>query len=554
MIAAEGLLRALRQNDVRYVFANAGSDFAPIIEAMSSLQADQIPEFIPVAHESVAVAMAHGYWLATGDAQAVMAHVNVGLANSIMGLTNAHSDDVPIVMMAGRTPLTEDGRIGARTSPVQYGQEQFDQTGMVRDIVKWNYELRYGDQIGQLVDRAVTIARSAPQGAVYLGLPREPLCEEIDRSSVPSSPRQVAASPPVPDPAALTEAARLLENARRPLVIASRGDPEGRTGSALEQLLDHYPLPVAEVFTTRNLLPSQHPCQVGPNLKKLVADADVILVLDAPVAWLANSARPADDCKVIHIGPDPLFRRLPVRGLKTDLAISGDTTAALHKLREVLPRRDDHNSRIKELHQQFRQKVNGMWSDGATGVASKAWIGKCLSDVLSAENGVMTAERGPTFSTTDLPGGSTFFGNTQAGGLGWGFPAALGLQLADRNRLVACAMGDGSYIFANPVACLQVAVSQRLPILAVVANNAAWDAVRTSTTSVFADGAAARANKMPLVSIESPPDFAAVARGCGAYAIRVETAEALPEALNEAVKVIREERRPVVVDVAVRPE
>ena len=551
MIAAEALLRALRANGVEHVFANAGSDFAPVIEALAGADSDAIPEMVAVAHEAVAVAMAHGFWLATGRMQAAMVHVNVGLANAVMGLINAHSDDVPVMMLAGRTPLTETGRTGSRTSPIQYGQEQFDQTGMVRDLVKWSYELRHGDQVAGLIDRAASVARAAPSGAVYLGLPREPLCEEVP--APPARPRQVAPVAPVPDPVAIAEAAARLARAERPLILCSRGDASGAVSEALAALLAHRPMPVAEVFVTRNVLPSRHPCMAGPNLARLLSEADAVLVLDTPVAWIESAARPAEGAFVCHVGPDPLFGRLPVRGYRADMSIAGDVAAALRLLREALPARDA-DDRTTRLHAAFRDRVDAMWKDGATGIASKAWLGKCLSDALAPHGGVVVAERGPTAAMMDMGHGGTFFGNTQAGGLGWAMPAALGMQFADRDRLVACAIGDGSYMFANPVACHHVAAARHLPLLTVVANNSAWDAVRTSTTDVFPDGAASRANTMPMTRIEAAPDFCAVARSCDAHALRVETADALPDAMAEAVRVVREERRQVLLDVVVRPD
>ena len=122
--AAEALLMRLKQNGVDYLFANAGTDFAPVIEGYAAQTTNDAPMPIPLAipHETAAVAMAHGYYLVTGRPQAVMVHVNVGLANSIMGLINAASDQIPLFMMSGRTPLTEFGRLGSRMTPIQYGR------------------------------------------------------------------------------------------------------------------------------------------------------------------------------------------------------------------------------------------------------------------------------------------------------------------------------------------------------------------------------------------------------------------------------------------------
>ena len=133
---ADALLLALKACGVDYLFANAGTDFPPIIESFASLPADNTPAPVMVPHETASVAMAHGYYLVTGRPQAVMVHVNVGLANAVMGVLNAASDNVPVLVMSGRTPLTETERPGHRSTPIHYGQEMFDQTSLVRDAVK----------------------------------------------------------------------------------------------------------------------------------------------------------------------------------------------------------------------------------------------------------------------------------------------------------------------------------------------------------------------------------------------------------------------------------
>src|SRR3990170_737523 len=107
---AEAVLLALKENGIDYLFANAGTDFPSIIEAFVALASgERVPMPVTVPHETAAVGMAHGYYLVSGRPQAVMVHVNVGLANAAMGVINAASDNVPVLMCSGRTPLTESG-------------------------------------------------------------------------------------------------------------------------------------------------------------------------------------------------------------------------------------------------------------------------------------------------------------------------------------------------------------------------------------------------------------------------------------------------------------
>src|SRR5712675_959735 len=176
-MTADAYIARLGERGIEYVFANAGTDFAPIVESLSrNAGKDQkVPRFVTVPHENVAMAMAHGYYRIAGKPAAVMVHVTVGTANAINGLMNAARDNIPVLLAAGRTPLTETGSIASRNRSIHWGQEAFDQGGMVREFAKWDYELRSGQPVDAVVDRALDIAMSEPRGPVYLTLPREVL-------------------------------------------------------------------------------------------------------------------------------------------------------------------------------------------------------------------------------------------------------------------------------------------------------------------------------------------------------------------------------------------
>ncbi len=551
---AEALLRSLKQNGIDLVFANAGSDFAPIIEACVALgKSDEVPEFIIATHENVCLSMAHGYYLATGRMQAAMVHTNVGLANATMGVLNARSDDIPIFVLSGRTPLTEHARLGSRQNPIQYGQEMFDQTSLVRDSVKYDYELRYAENAADLVSRAASVARSEPVGAVYMSLPREPLCETVD--SMPDGPIQVAGSVPYPDPAAIRAAADALASAQNPLIVCSRGDPAGAVEAELIAIAEENDIAVAEVFSTRNIMPTDHDLLIGPNLVAHLPAADAVLVIDASVAWMEAKVQPAADATVIHLGPDPLFARMPVRAYRTSIAIQSNVAAGLAALRAALPgtRRPERRAAILEKHRAFLAAMDRKAADGSQGTPTKAFVARAVSDRLG-DDGVVFAERAGPVATFRMAGGNRWFGNTQAGGLGWCLPAALGYQMANRDRLVVAMMGDGSYVFANPTASHQVAAANDLPVLTVVLNNGGWDAVRTSTLDVYPDGAAAKANRMPMVHFEPVPDYAAIAAASGAWSRKVDQAGDVAAALDAAIEVVRSERRQALLDITVLPD
>ena len=123
-MAAEAYISRLGERGIEYVFANAGTDFAPIVEALAHRKGNgKVPRFMVVPHENVAMAMAHGYYRIAGKPAAVMVHVTVGTANTLNGVINAARDNIPMLLAAGRTPITETGSIASRNRPIHWGQE-----------------------------------------------------------------------------------------------------------------------------------------------------------------------------------------------------------------------------------------------------------------------------------------------------------------------------------------------------------------------------------------------------------------------------------------------
>lgn len=552
--AAEALLMRLKVNGVDYLFGNAGTDFAPVIEAYANapLKNMPVPEPLVIPHECAAIGMAHGYYLATGRPQAAMVHVNVGLANSVMGLINMASDNVPLFMMAGRTPLTEHERTGARMTPIQYGQEMRDQTGLIRDVVKWDYELRYPEQVAGLVDRGIAIAKSAPAGPVYLGLPREPLAEPWPDGLAIDNALQAIPTRPAPDPEAILQAAEWMEKARHPLIICQRGDPKGRLSQVLSDLATNHAIPVVENFSVQNILPSAHPMQGGFDAGIWLGDADVVLAIDTEVPWIQRNQSPSKGAKIIHLGVDPLFTRMPARSYQNDLAIMSDPVNGIEALAAAMTGRQnlERFNIIRETNEARRADARARALKGNGSPMTPAYVATCVSNILG-EDGRVFNELGAPAPFMDLKGPNRAMSNPYSGGLGWGVPAALGASLAEPSRLNIACVGDGSYIFANPVACHQIAEAHNLPVLIIVMNNGIWNAVRRAARNVYPEGNADKMNIMPLTSLQPMPDFCRIAEASRGYAERVETGDDLPGALDRALNAIRKEKRHALLELKV---
>ncbi|MGB0084435.1 MAG: thiamine pyrophosphate-requiring protein [Rhodomicrobiaceae bacterium] len=560
--AGGALLARLKAVGVDYIFANSGTDFPPIIEGLAEARARNIelPTPLIMPHETAAMGMAHGYYLATGRAQAVMAHTNVGLANCALGAINAATEQIPILLFSGRTPATEQDRFGCRTVPIGWGQEMRDQAALIREACKWDYELRFPEQAVELIDRAYAIANSTPRGPVYLSLPREVLCDRVPRQALHSA-VQMAPAKAAPDEAALAEAAAILGKAERPVIFAQRGAGGAEGFAALARLASEWAIPVVQYWAVQLAIATDHEMSAGADPEPWISEADAILVIDALAPWSPNIHKPKADCRVIHLGGDPLYARFPVRNFRANTALVGETGQVIQALeRAMRPHKAEAGAHIAQRASKnegriaaVREATIAMARAGSTAPMTKEWVSLCLSDAIADRRASVLSELGCPLSPLTLRDHQSWYQEPHSGGLGWSFPAAMGMQLADPERLVVATMGDGSYIFANPVACHQIAEALSLPVLVIVLNNREWGAVRRSVLGIYPEGYAARANAMPLTSLSPTPDFVRVAKASRAWARRVEHGGDLPDVLEAAIRHVTKKKTHALIEVMVRP-
>jgi acetolactate synthase-1/2/3 large subunit len=557
---AEAYLRLLAERGVGYLFANAGTDFAPLVEAFAKAArtGTPVPQPILATHENLAVSMAHGWAVATGRVPAVMVHVSVGTANGLCGIMNAARENVPLLFTAGRSPLTESGLKGARDVYIHWAQEMFDQAGMLREIVKWEYELRNGPQLETVVDRALAVATSPPAGPVYLSLPREVLAAPLPGFACEVPGRRVAAAPPAADGGAIEEAARLFAAAENPLIITASAGRDPKAVAALSEFAARFAVPVVQHRPRHLSLGDRHPCHLGYDAAPFLDEADLILVLECDVPWIPSLKAPRPQCRIIHLAVDPLFQRYPIRGFPCDLAVTGAPATALPMLAAALERRIAKEAVAARRHRlaERRERQRAAWAQRREEVAGlrpihMAWASACIGRI-KPEDAILVNEYTllPEHCGSDLPG--SYFGSSPASGLGWGGGAALGVKLAHPERPVIAVLGDGSHLFGNPVAVHHAAAMHRLPVLFVIMNNSMWGAVRRAVEGMYPQGEALRSNKPPLIDLDELPAFEAVCAAAGGYGERVEDPAELPAALQRALHAVTVDKRQALVNVICR--
>ena len=529
-------LRQLRTQGVDFFFANGGTDFPPIAEAFAQAGREEVavPRPMVIPHENLAVAMAHGVYMVSGRMQAVMLHVNVGSANAINALLDAGRDDTPVLLMAGRSPYSEHGHEGTRTRYIHWAQEMFDQAGMLREAVKWDYELHLPDQAAEAVARAAQVALSVPRGPVYLTLPRDVIARDVENGA-PIAP--LAPNPaPQPDAAGIETLARWIGEAKRPLIVTAAAGRTREGFEALDRFAAARGIPVTAFHPRFLNCATDNPWFAGFDPAPYLRETDLLIALDCDVPWVPAVQEPPAGAKIVHVGVDPAFTRYPMRTFRSDLAIAGEAAPVLGALEE----------RLGSGSGPTRAAPGGKASEAEPGeTISPEYLSRCIGEAIDADT-IVVNEYPLRLEHCPRTRPGTYFGLSAAGGLGWGLPAALGAKLAAPDRLVVATLGDGAYIFANPTACHWVGEAHDLPVLTIVFNNSLYGAVRNSTKAMYGNGHAAEDGWRMLAELEPSPAFERLVEASGGKGYRVEDVEALPGVLAEAVRTVRGGRQALV--------
>jgi acetolactate synthase-1/2/3 large subunit len=561
---AEAFLAQMRAlGSVRYMFANTGTDHGPLIEAMAKTATEDPRDIKPIVvpHEQAAVSMAHGYYNVTQNPQMVLVHTLPGTANALGGIINAASCNVPLFLVAGRTPITEGELRGGKSQNIHWRQESRDQGNIVREFVKWDYEVRTNQNLAAVVSRAYKIAMSEPRGPVYLTLPREWLCEALESTQLPAGPLEPATKTQA-DQASLENTADLLIAAQSPLIATKYLGRNPEAVGYLVELAELLSIPVVQQLNHVNF-PTDHLLYVGTQTTKYSKNADVIFFIDIDVPWEPPSRSfLRADVKIIHLERDPLFTAIPGWGFPADLPLTGCSEVTLPVLNSIIKAKlaaaTGSKSRLEERRKRIQSEHDAMIREIAAGIESAKkekpinpiWLSKCIGDIMDDKTIIANETITSKFAeviTLNRPG--SLFSTPLAGHLGWGLGAAIGMKLGAPDATVIAAEGDGSYMFGAPTACHFTAQKYGIPFLTVVYNNQVWNASVNAARGLYPEGVAAKTRNFPGTDLSPSPQFELTAQACGAYAERVEEPDEVPRALERALKAVKQDRRQALLNV-----
>ncbi len=550
---AEHLLWLLREHGVDNLFLNPGTDSAPLQEAAAALAEAgvPIPKIVTCTFESVALAAAHGYWQVTGRPQAVFVHVDVGTQNLGAMVHNALRDRAGVIVIAGKTPYGEDpDSPGGRSHVIHWQQDVPDQAGILRSYAKWAMEVTRPDMVARAVGRAVQVARGGRPGPAYLVVSRDVLMDP-PAADLGRTGRYAVPEPPAGGSEKVRRIAELLAEAERPLLITSKTGRRPGGFEAVTRLADMAGVRVIDTPESGCLnIATSHPMRVptAAAARRMVADADVILVADCDVPWIPKFVRPREDAVVVHIDLDPLKEDMPLWTFPADLSVAAHGATVLGQVADAL---GDVDAAAKWPGLTFEPAAAAAEPSGpiAAREVVEALNAVLRDDDIVVEEAVTNAGVLHDVLKRDRAG---TVGGTGSPGLGWGLGGAVGIKMAAPDRRVVTVVGDGSFMFGVPTAALCLAAEAGAPILAVVLNNDGYKASRMPVFELFPEGLSASRGEAVGTRFQAPPDFAAVARACHAHGESVDERTDLVPALQRALKAL-EAGRSAVVDVRIAP-
>ncbi|NLZ39531.1 MAG: thiamine pyrophosphate-requiring protein [Firmicutes bacterium] len=547
---ADALTDALVRAGVSYVFLNSGTDYPPIIESWAKYEEKGLPkpEVILCPHEMVALSAAQCYAQITGQAQAVFVHVDVGTQNLGGSIHNAARCRVPAFILAGLSPYTMEGELkGTRNSPVQFIQDVYDQASIVREYTKWHFKIGTAKNIPQLVQRAMQIAHSDPQGPVYLMAAREVLEEESIKVELDPKYWGPIAPNGLNDKALETLVAALLE-AENPLIITSYLGRNPAAVPELVKLCEQLAIPVIEGRSTYMNFPANHPLHLGYDVGKFVRKADLILVLDCDLPWVPANLQPAKDCRVFYLDVDPVKENTPLWYIPAEAYLKVDSYLALQQLNKRLAAMESENkARITQrraLLEDEHKRMRAEWKskEEMQSIMTPEYVVACLREIVTDDTLILdeTTSFHPVVQRhlpRNKPGTMIMSGGSA---LGWVGGAAIGAKLAVPEKDVVALVGDGTYMLTCPAAVYWTARKYKTPFLTVIFNNQGWGAPKLAAKREHPNGYAAK-NDTFWVALEPTSQLAHVAEAVGdAFAQTVTDPKEVKNALQEGMAAVKD--------------
>jgi benzoylformate decarboxylase len=548
MSGKRAFLELLKQEGVEILFGNPGTTELPLMDALA---VENELRYVLALQEASVIGMADGYAQASGKLAVVNLHVTPGLGNAMGMLYDAQKAGSPILVTAGQHD--QDFNV---TEPILWA----DLPPIARPLVKWSAEVHRLADLPRLVHRAAKTALAPPSGPVFLSLPGDILKAEGEVDLL--APTRVAAQLRG-DPAAVQEAAAILAQAKRPLLVAGDAVARSKAHAELAELAELLGAPVySELVPSTASFPASHPLFRGAmtrsqgSVRKILEQYDVLFSVGGDLFTLSlpSDIEPMPSgLTLIHLDTDPweLGKNYPPQ-----VAILGDPKTTLPDITKSVRDRMSSGARgaarerldaakAATLAEREALKAKAREMAGATPVQPLSLInaiGETLpKDAVVIDETISSGAGIRSLIRSDDP--QSFYG-LRGGGIGWGLPAALGVKLALPDRPVVALVGDGSAMYTCQA--LWTAAHDRIPAVFVIFNNSSYRILKQRL--VAQRGLAAQVDRFVGMELTDPAiDYVGLARSLGVAAERASTVHDVTDLIAKGLR----SDAPLLIDVPV---
>jgi len=542
---AEMVVRALEDEGVQHIFGYPGGSVLDIYDAI--FENSKI-EHVLVRHEQAAVHMADGYARATGKVGAVLVTSGPGATNCITGIATAYMDSIPLVVLSGQVPTHLIG---------DDAFQEVDMIGISRPVVKHSFLCKKASEIPEAIKKAFYIAATGRPGPVVVDLPKD--VQNPNEKFPYEYPKSVHLRSYNPTRAGhkgqIKRAVKLLAEARNPVMYIGGGAVASNAQSQVVRLAELFSMPVTSTLMGLGAFPGTHSQFLGMlgmhgtfEANNSMHHADLILAVGARFddRVTNNVAKFCPNAKIIHIDIDPASIS---KTIQVDVPIVGAVDTVLEQMLET----------ITELGIEIDNGALADWWEQIEGWRARNCLTYAKSETLIKPQQVIEslykATGGKAFVASDVGQHQMFaalyypfdkprqwINSGGLGTMGFGLPAAMGVQFAYPNDVVACVTGDGS-IQMN-IQELSTCLQYGIPVKIIALNNRALGMVK-QWQKMFYGGRHSHSY------MESLPDFVQLAEAYGHVGIRVEDPAKLDEAMEYAFSL---KDRLVFMDIAVDPD
>jgi acetolactate synthase-1/2/3 large subunit len=532
---AELLVRCLEAEGVDTVFSISGGQLLSIYDAIRDRPKMRL---IVPRTEWAAASMADGYTRVAGKPAVVLTTVGAGAISAVPGLATAWADKTPIISLAAQVQSW-------KMDPFHESLQGCDQAELFRPITRWNGVVRQWKRIPEFVQKAFREALAGRRGPAHLDLPVDVMFERREVSEaelkrlVPPPSRYRFTGEIRGDAERIQTAARLLREAKRPLILSGGGVRAARAWDDLQAFLNHTRLPASTSMSGMGTLAPSHPCNIGgPSyvggepFHRAIKQADVVLAIGATFSGLEGFGQPplwGEEIRFIVVDVDPGMIGLNVL---PEIAIVGDAGSVLRDLLEAAkdisaqpwPESEWLQSLKKDQaawQRKLAQEADPNAKPIHPGYAVKVAREKLPEDAIVIVDGGNTALWGATYGLPERPN-SAFF-PCGMGTLGVGIPLAIGARLAAPDRPVALLVGDGAFIYNLQE--IETAHRLGIPLAIMLMNDGCYNMIRMAQTFMMG-------GRYIGTDIEGV-NYADMVRGYGGQAQTVEDPKELPAALEK---------------------